>query len=259
MLFTGLKKSLLKVYVKIYKILIMKTGTELIAEERHRQVEVEKWNYSHDADYKEGELIGAAACYAINALNKDFSKPRFRAQIYREAELNFLINSGDRGDRVPQKAGWYDAWPWDSNWDKRIKHDKIRSLVIAGALIAAELDRINVNEDDDFIEELATALIAPLPSPPNESMIEALKQIEQMSDTGDYSTTIVRIKSIATKALTTPSLSNKEDVEKMAEAAIPIIDKQTFYKGSNGSYGAYVKERETFRHWFITGYKAAHK
>lgn len=52
-------------------------------------------------------------------------------------------------------------------------------------------------------------------------------------------------------------LSNKDDIEKMAEALIPIIDKQTFYKGSNGSYGAYVKERETFRHWFIAGYKSA--
>lgn len=76
-----------------------------------------------------------------------------------------------------------------------------------------EEDFTPVNEDDDFIEELATALIAPLPSPPNESMIEALKQIEQMSDTGDYSTTIVRMKSIATKALATPLLSNKEDIK----------------------------------------------
>lgn len=126
-----------------------KTGVELIAEERLRQVEVEKWDYSHDADYSHGELIGAAGCYVANALSKQLEdhfgtkkSPLSRFQIYDFGEKNFLVNSGDRGDRQVKKAGWEDAWPWDEKWDKRKKHDKIRSLVIAGALIAAELDRL---------------------------------------------------------------------------------------------------------------------
>ena len=119
-------------------------GAELIAEERQRQLEIEKWDYDHDEDYKNGELIGAAACYAVNALNKDGIKSR--VQIHLEAESSFFSgNTGDRGDRQLRKAGWYDAWPWDEQWDKRSKHDKQRSLVIAGALIAAELDRMTLD------------------------------------------------------------------------------------------------------------------
>lgn len=115
-------------------------GVLEIEEERKRQVEVEKWDYKHDEDYKNGELIGAAACYTANALEKSGHKAR--AQIYLEAESGFLSgNTGDRGDRQLRKAGWQDAWPWDEKWDKRERHDKRRSLVIAGALIAAELDR----------------------------------------------------------------------------------------------------------------------
>lgn len=120
----------------------MKSGIELIAEERQRQIDVEKWDYKHDEDYKNGELIGAAACYAANAINKD-GVNKVRVQIHLPAEHGFLVNTGDRGDRKLRKAGWYDAWPWGNEWDKREKHDKHRSLVIAGALIAAELDRLN--------------------------------------------------------------------------------------------------------------------
>jgi hypothetical protein len=117
-------------------------AVELIAKERQRQIEIEKWDYSHDADYGNGELIGAAACYAVNALNKDREKPFARAQVYDEPETDFMVNNGDRGDRRLNKGGWRDAWPWDAEYDKRKKHDKMRSLVIAGALIAAEIDRL---------------------------------------------------------------------------------------------------------------------
>jgi hypothetical protein len=122
----------------------MKTGIELIAEERQRQIEVEKWDYSHDEVYKNGEMVGAAACYAVNALNKQHGTGFARVEVHRPAESGFLSgNTGDRGDRRLQPAKWVDAWPWDKEWDKRHKHDKARSLVIAGALIAAELDRLN--------------------------------------------------------------------------------------------------------------------
>jgi hypothetical protein len=114
-------------------------GVAAIAKERRRQIEIEKWDYSHDEHYKNGELIGAAACYAVNALNKLGIKSR--VQIYLPAETNIEAgNTGDRGDRQLRKAGWYDAWPWDSSYDKREKHDVSRSLEISGALVAAAID-----------------------------------------------------------------------------------------------------------------------
>jgi len=112
-----------------------KTGVELIAEERQRQIEVEKWDYNHDAAYKNGELVGAAGCYVANALNEDRSEPFARFQIIqrKESEFGYVVKTGK----------WIDGWPWDKEWDKRNKHDTLRSLVIAGALIAAEIDRLN--------------------------------------------------------------------------------------------------------------------
>jgi hypothetical protein len=36
-----------------------------------------------------------------------------------------------------------DAFPWGSCDDKRAKHSRLRQLAIAGALIAAEIDRLS--------------------------------------------------------------------------------------------------------------------
>lgn len=126
----------------------MATGIELIAEERKRQVEVEGWNNLHDDDHDTMQLSGAAGCYVANAINKAYEgephtkKKRARFQYNYDPELNFLVNNGDRGDRQLNKGGWKDGWPWGEEWDKREKHDLMRSLVIAGALIAAEIDRL---------------------------------------------------------------------------------------------------------------------
>ena len=101
----------------------MKTGIELIAKERKRQIEAEGWTIKCDKRWKDGELSIAAACYAINKIDKV-------AVIERD-------NPNEN------------AWPWGpewDNWDKRDKHDRKRSLIIAGALIAAELDRIICSE-----------------------------------------------------------------------------------------------------------------
>ena len=106
----------------------MKTGIELIAEERQRQIEKEGWDSTHDAEHAGGDMIGASMCYAANALNKIHGEEMARAQIRSYDE-----NGGE----------WMDAWPWSKDWDKREKHDAKRSLIIAGALIAAELDRIS--------------------------------------------------------------------------------------------------------------------
>ena len=90
-------------------------GARRIVVERIRQKTVEGWTPSHDAQHANGELSVAAACYAVHNSNQD---------------VCVVIPPG------------IDAWPWDKKWDKRRKHDRIRRLEIAGALIAAEIDRL---------------------------------------------------------------------------------------------------------------------
>ena len=96
----------------------MKTGIELIAEERKRQIEGEGWTKEHDAQHKDCELVKAAICYAD-------------PNVYYHQENRIMRY------RIPNKF-----WPkqWDIHWFKPT--DRIRDLVKAGALIAAEIDRL---------------------------------------------------------------------------------------------------------------------
>lgn len=87
-----------------------KTGVELIADERQRQITAEGWTPEHDDEHNADDLAAAAACYASPA----WSKMR---------------------NNVPPPL-----WPWDEKWWK--PGDRIRELVKAGALIAAEIDRM---------------------------------------------------------------------------------------------------------------------
>lgn len=49
---------------------------------------------------------------------------------------------GLRSLRTSGGADEVGPWPWSDAWDKRKKHDRIRQLSIAGALIAAEINRL---------------------------------------------------------------------------------------------------------------------
>jgi hypothetical protein len=108
------------------------SGIERIAAERQRQINKEGWTPEHDDQHDSGELAMAAVCYAA---------PK---QVRMKAEVP--VNCGCREAMCPHsnmsKTAWLDPWPWDSEWDKRKKHDRIRQLEIAGALIAAEIDRL---------------------------------------------------------------------------------------------------------------------
>lgn len=77
--------------------------------ERQRQVAAEGWTASHDDEYQNSELADAAACYAIHAHNQGFSTPAH--------------------------------WPWPPTWWKQT--NPRRDLVKAGALILAEIERID--------------------------------------------------------------------------------------------------------------------
>ena len=87
-------------------------GIERITAERQRQIDVEGWTPEHDEQHELGELATAAACYAL---------PDIRPE-------------------------W---WPWDAKFWKPTDpthaqpgEPRIRELEKAGALIAAEIDRL---------------------------------------------------------------------------------------------------------------------
>lgn len=48
----------------------------------------------------------------------------------------------DRGNKGFVNLAVVDAWPWESKWDKRKKHGRRRQLIIAAALIVAEVERL---------------------------------------------------------------------------------------------------------------------
>jgi len=98
------------------KIMVKKTGIALITAERVRQVTEEGWTPEHDEQHERHALASAAECY----LNRAFYTGPFEGP----------------PDGMPR-------WPWDLAWWKPVKDDGgIRNLVKAGALIAAEIDRI---------------------------------------------------------------------------------------------------------------------
>lgn len=89
----------------------MKTGVELIAEERQEQIEKHKWDIEHDACYHNEELITAAL---------------------------FCID--------PWRFEW--PWGWIENFRTKIRYkNRINQLKVAGALIAAEIDRLQYYQD----------------------------------------------------------------------------------------------------------------
>lgn len=91
----------------------MKSGIELITEERKRQIEVEGWTLEHDSiGNNNEELAQAAALYAL-------------PEVFRYYEYDVR-----------------NIWPWDFKWWKPTPNDRVRELVKAGALIAAEIDRL---------------------------------------------------------------------------------------------------------------------
>lgn len=102
---------------------LMKTGIEIIETERNRQMTQEGWLPEHDDTHSEGQLAGAAACYAMHAAGFTFAENTL--SLYK---------------------GFYNkvnVWPWERKWWKPSPKDPIRDLAKAGALIAAEIDRLN--------------------------------------------------------------------------------------------------------------------
>jgi len=100
-----------------------KSGIEIIAEERQRHFTVEGWTLENDLIYVNGQLSDAAVCYAMNAEDRELVIDMF----YTKLKWKF--------------------WPFNSKYWKPTPNDRIRELAKAGALIAAEIDRLQYSED----------------------------------------------------------------------------------------------------------------
>lgn len=107
----------------------MPTGAERISAERDRQILSENFDAAHDDQYARGELLKAADHYVIYA----------ERQISRYDDLP--IDTGMPGSVPWSDGGSYYGWPWPDDW-WRPSDDPIRNLEKAGALIAAEIDRL---------------------------------------------------------------------------------------------------------------------
>ena len=83
-----------------------------VLDERRRQIEQEGWTPEHDDRHAQGQMAGAAVCYLVE-------------DIPHWARL--------------EAQGCY--WPWDAAWWK--PGDNRRNLVKAGALILAEIERLD--------------------------------------------------------------------------------------------------------------------
>lgn len=108
----------------------MKTGIELIAEERERQVSKEKYDADHDDSHGGGSILAAGIAYATAAQHQSIHGKRTDFELVRTM-----------------------YWPW-SKRDWKPSPDRVRNLVKAAALLAAEIDR-----EQRFIAELDLAVL----------------------------------------------------------------------------------------------------
>lgn len=107
------------------------TGAERIAAERQRQIETEGYEPSHDALHDNAALAWAAACYAA-------------------PERVYVLDRG--GNYVAWNEPWPKDWRRKGVWDGERKSylntaERVRELEKAGALIAAEIDRLLARDE----------------------------------------------------------------------------------------------------------------
>lgn len=107
----------------------MESGIEIISKERERQQTEEGRSRAKDLmNNQYDEMAIVAAAYASPA----------RTRKYRTSS------------RLPLH------WPWDSRWWKPTPDDRIRELAKAGALIAAEIDRLQYIQYPVYESAVAT-------------------------------------------------------------------------------------------------------
>ena len=102
-------------------------AVEMIAVERLRQIQAEGWTAEHDDAQVQSQIALAAAAYAFAAQFSAFGTDDWTDEKWAKACPDF--------------------WPWAPEWWKP-SNDPVRNLVRAGALIAAEIDRLTRKRGD---------------------------------------------------------------------------------------------------------------
>ncbi|EOG7144856.1 hypothetical protein ACLIAG_001891 [Enterobacter hormaechei] len=90
----------------------LSNAVQSVISERQRQQSVEGWTLEHDDQYSKSQLLWASSCYVLNTIQPF--------------------------NRIPLD------WPWAPEWWKPT--NPRRDLVKAGALILAEIERIDRQE-----------------------------------------------------------------------------------------------------------------
>jgi hypothetical protein len=98
------------------------SGIDLIIQERARQIEQLGFTPEHDAQHTKGELAWVACYYAMPG------KMPVRCQDWGQVQLQ------------PYVFLWQTEW--HRSWAKRDGKDRLRQVVVAAALLAAEADRL---------------------------------------------------------------------------------------------------------------------
>lgn len=94
----------------------LKSGVEIIATERNRQIEELGYDYTNDALYADEQLAKAAVVYAMTIETRE---------LWWGNQWFSLINR---------------FWPWNLKYWKPTPEDRIKELSKAGALIASQID-----------------------------------------------------------------------------------------------------------------------
>jgi hypothetical protein len=104
-------------------------GINLIEKERVRQIVQLDWNAEHDDGHDDRELASAAQGYVSHYTSRAWT-------FNNELEMPGIVDGPIvyRLERAP------DCWPWPEGYWK--PKDPLTDLVKAGALIAAEIDRL---------------------------------------------------------------------------------------------------------------------
>lgn len=134
----------------VQQVIVTKALQDVISE-RGRQISAEGWTPEHDDEHSTNQLAGAAACYAMHVQN--------RAWVFDENPESYRNEQADF------------KWPWDDKWWK--PDNPRRDLVKAGALILAEIERLDRANQNATVDDLSCLV---------RQLVHKLRQVAPDSD-----------------------------------------------------------------------------